>query len=59
MSCSDDEYVSKVEGREMWSLCKERFRFEVIHTRVLHWDYGQKPEDETQEREVMLTWENG
>lgn len=59
MSCSDDEYVSKVEGRGTWSLCKERFRFEVIHTRVLHWDYGQKPEDETQEKEVMLTWEDG
>lgn len=59
MSCSDDEYVSKVEGRGTWSLWKERFRFEVIHTRVLHWDYGQKPEDETQEKEVMLTWEDG
>lgn len=59
MSCSDDEYVSKVKGRGTWSLCKERFRFEVIHTRVLHWDYGQKPEDETQEKEVMLTWEDG
>lgn len=59
MSCSDDEYASRVEGRGTWSLCKERFRFEVIHTRVLHWDYGQKPEDETQEKEVMLTWEDG
>lgn len=37
----------------------ERFRFEVIHTRVLHWDYGQKPEDETQEKEVRLTWVDG
>lgn len=26
-------------------------RLEVIHTGVLHWDYGQKAEDETQERE--------
>lgn len=25
--------------------------FKVIHTRVLHWNYGQKPEDETREKE--------
>lgn len=31
--------------------CLAKERFEVIHTRVLHWDYGQKPEDETRERE--------
>lgn len=46
MSCSDDEYGSKSEGRGAGSLWKGRLRSEVIHTRVLHWDYGQGPEDE-------------
>lgn len=44
-----NEERSKVGTSQKNVLTKERF--EVIHTGVFHWDYGQKPEDETREKE--------
>lgn len=41
--------MSKVQ-RDITEEYQAKERFEVIHTRILHWDYGQMPEDETRER---------